>query len=59
MFSPEVGELAMRWYVVDANLALFDNLADEKESQGPVLCASTLGPVADDEERGSVVNAQR
>ena len=50
MFGPDVSELILRWYVVDANLVLFDQLADVQEPQVHLLCASTVGPIADDEE---------
>ena len=59
MFGRYVSELVLRWYVVDANLALFDQLPDVEEPQVRVLCASTAGPIADDEEHRSVVNVQQ
>ena len=59
VFDPDVSELVLRWYVVDANLALFDQLPDVEEPQVRVLCASTAGPIADDDEGAFVVNVQR
>ena len=55
MLGLDVNELMLRWYVVDSNLTLFDQLADVGERR------ATLGPtsIADDEEIGSIVIVQR
>ena len=48
VLSPNVGELVLSLCMVDADLALLDQLTDVEEPQGHVLCASTVGPVPDD-----------
>ena len=58
MFGRYVSELVLRWYVVDANLALFDQFVDVEEPQAHVFSSSTVGPITD-EERGIVVDVQR
>ena len=42
--SPNVGELALSWYVVGADLALLDQLTDVEKQQGHVLCAKNSVP---------------
>ena len=55
ILSPNVGELDLTWYVVDADLALLDQLTDVGEPQGHVLCASTVGLVPDEQNAISYI----
>ena len=54
----EILRLVFCWYVVDADLALLDRLADAEQPHGHVLRASIVGPVLDDKKSRSVVNEQ-